>query len=228
MVGALQVFEALAVAAGARGRPCVDACDYGGAEHDLRCVAVLKCCCEATDVCNHAAAHDEHGFVARHAVVFELNQYLFDTRDVLAGFVAVVHQLDALDAEVFELSRQFLAVVFDDLVAYDGHDPAEGFLHVSEDRVVRLEDIVGDFDGGCECGGHNCFDGLRVLGGQGQPVAVPLDAGRHDGVRVYALQVDVVLYLLRLVGQLAVLRLHLVFEAFVRCACVLFDHLDES
>jgi len=139
-----------------------------------------------------------------------------------------VHQLDALDAEVLELSIQFVALVFDDLVAYDGHDPAEGLLHVSEDRVVRLEDIVGDFDGGCECGGHNCFDGLRVLGGQGQPVAVPLDAGRHDGVRVDALQVDVVLYLARLVGQLAVLLLHLVLEAFVRQVGVLFDHLDQS
>jgi len=139
-----------------------------------------------------------------------------------------VHQLDALDAEVLELSIQFVTLVFDDLVAYDGHAPAERLLHVGEDRVGRLEDVVGDFDGGGECGGHNCFDGLRVLGGQGQPVAVPLDAGRHDGVRVDALQVDVVLYLLRLVGQLAVLLLHLVFEAFVRQVGVLFDHLDQS
>lgn len=44
---------------------------------------------------------------------------------------------------------------------------------------------------------------------------MPLDASRHDGVRVDALEVDVVLDLLRLVGQFAVLLLHLVFEAFV-------------
>lgn len=42
-----------------------------------------------------------------------------------------------------------------------------------------------------------------------------LDASRHDGMRVDALEVDVVLYLLRLVGQCTVLLLHLVFEAFV-------------
>lgn len=113
---------------------------------------MLQCGCEAADVCDHAAAHDEHGFVARHAVVFQLNEYLFDVGDVLVGFVAVVHQLDAFDAEVLELSVEFVAVVHDDLVAYDGHAPAEGLLHVGEQLVGRLEYVVGDFDGGRECG----------------------------------------------------------------------------
>jgi hypothetical protein len=70
--------------------------------------------------------------------------------------------------------------------------------------VGRLKDIVGDFDGGSQRGRHDCFNGLRVLGGQGQAVAVALDAGRLDRVRVDRLEVDIVLNLDCLVGQCTV------------------------
>jgi len=112
---------------------------------------VLQCGCEAADVCDHAATHDQHRFVARHAIVFQFNQYLFNIRDVLVGFIAVVHQLDAFDAKVLEVSVQFVALVHDYLVAYNAHAPAKGLLHVGEKMVGSLKYIVGDFDGCREC-----------------------------------------------------------------------------
>lgn len=99
---------------------------------------MLQCSCKATDVRDHTAAHDEYRFVARYPVVFELNQYLFHVGDVFVDFVAVVHQLDALDAEVFELCIEFLTLVLDDLVTYDGHAAPEWLLQVGEEVVRGL------------------------------------------------------------------------------------------
>jgi len=49
-----------------------------------------------------------------------------------------VHQLDALDAEVFELCIEFLTLVLDDLVTYDGHAALEWLVHVGEEVVGGL------------------------------------------------------------------------------------------
>lgn len=49
-----------------------------------------------------------------------------------------MHQLDALDAEVFELSIEFLTLVLDDLVTYDGHAALEWLVHVGEEVVGGL------------------------------------------------------------------------------------------
>lgn len=46
--------------------------------------------------------------------------------------------MDALDAEVFELCIEFLTLVLDDLVAYDGHATPEWLLHVGEEVVGGL------------------------------------------------------------------------------------------
>jgi len=204
VLGALEVLEAVAVAAGARGRPRVNPGDDGGGQHDVRRVAVLECSCKPADVRDHAAAHDEHGFVARHTVVLELDQYLLHVGDVLVNLVPVVHELDALDAEVLEVRVELRTLVLDHLVAHDGHAAAQGLVQVRQQVVGRLKDIVGDFDGGSQRGRHDCFNGLRVLGGQGQAVAVALDAGRLDRVRVDRLEVDIVLNLDCLVGQCTV------------------------
>jgi len=112
---------------------------------------VLQCGCEAADVCDHAATHDQHRFVARHAIVFQFNQSDFFIGDVHVGFIAVVHQLDAFDAKVLEVSVEFVALVHDYLVAYNAHAPAKGLLHVGEKMVRCLEFIVGYYDGCREC-----------------------------------------------------------------------------
>lgn len=161
---------------------------------------MLESGCEASYVCDHATTHHEHGFVAGHSVVFQFNQDLFNIGHVFAGFITVVHKLDAFDAKVLELSVQFITLVNDNLVANDCYATSKRLIEVRKESVRGLEDVVSDFDRSCQSSGHNRLNCLRVLGGKGQSIAMTLDAGWHDGMRVDCLEVDVILYLLGLVA----------------------------
>jgi hypothetical protein len=161
---------------------------------------VLESGSEASYVCDHTTTHDEHWFVACHSVVFEFNEYLLNIGHVFAGFITVVNQLDAFDAKVLELSVQFITLVHDNLVANDCYATSKRLIDVRKESVRGLEDVVSDFDRSCQSSGHNRLDCLRVLGGKSKSIAMTLDAGWHDCMRVDCLEVDIILYLLGLVA----------------------------
>lgn len=151
---------------------------------------------KATNVSDDTASHDEDWLVSSNLVVLELNQDLLDVLDVLVDLVATVDELDQLDAVSLEVLLEILAEVDNDLVVDQGDASAEGLVDVSEDVVLRVEDTIGDLDGSGQGGAHDGLDGLRVSSGEGQTVAVSVDGGGVDGVRVDGLEGLVVLNVL--------------------------------
>jgi len=101
---------------------------------------------------------------------------------------------------VFKVSVEFITLVHNNLVAYDCYATSKRLIQVRKESVRGLEDVVSDFDRSGQSSGHNRLDCLRVLSGKSQSIAMTLDAGRHDGMRVDCLEVDIILYLLCLVA----------------------------
>ena len=143
---------------------------------------------KSSNVSNDSTAHDQDWLMPGHVVLLQLHQDLLHVVDVLVHLVATMDQGHQADAMRVKVCLEFVPVVDNDLVIHHGHTPTQGLVDVGKDGVGGLQDTPGDLDGGGQGGGHHRLDGLAVRGGQGQTVAVSVDTGRVDSVRINGLQ----------------------------------------
>lgn len=122
-------------------------------------------------------------------------------------------QLNERNTISIEVRLQFLAKEALYLVIDDSDTSTKRLVNISQNFVLWIKNVSRDFDRGRESRAHDCLDGLRVRRGQGQTIAVSVDAGWINGVWINLLQCNIIVEILfRLVISLF---FHVVFDSQV-------------
>mmetsp|Transcript_18586 Transcript_18586/g.49936 ORF Transcript_18586/g.49936 Transcript_18586/m.49936 type:complete len:511 (-) Transcript_18586:411-1943(-) len=196
VVGAVQVLVPEAVAASARAGASVDARDDGGAEHDVRSVAVIQRSGEPAHVGDDTSAHDQHWLVSAHALGLERLEDALDGLHPLVSLHAAEHQLRESDVVPGEVLTQAAPMQGVNVRVDNGHAASKRRVHLPESRVLEVEHTTEDLDGRCERGRHHALDERGILGRHHVSVAAAVGAGRVHRVGICRLELILALQVL--------------------------------
>jgi hypothetical protein len=123
-------------------------------------------------------------------------------------------QLNELDLVSSEIVGNFFTVVLFNFIINDSNTSTKWLVYLSQDLVGWVQDSSGDLDGSGNVGAHDSFDSLRVWGSNGASVAMSVDGGWVNRVRIdldkSLIVVKICLGFGKLVGFL-----HIIFESDV-------------
>lgn len=147
---------------------------------------------ESSDIGNDSSSDNKDWLVSSNTVVLHVDQNVLNISNVLIDFVSAVDKHDERDVIGLEVLVKLITEEFLDLVVNDGDTSTEWLVDLSQDLVGWVQDSSGDLDGGGDVGAHDSLDGLGIWGGHGASIAMSIDGGWVDGVRIDLLKSNIV------------------------------------
>ena len=193
VISSIEVLEAVSIAAGSWGRSSIDTSDDGSTKHDIRGVSVIEGSGKSSNISNDSTTDDEYWFVSGNTVVLQVNQNVLNVSNIFIDFISAMDQHDKRDIVGREIFVEGITEELLNFVVNNSDTSTEWLVDLSQDWVGWLQDTSGDLDGSGDAGAHDSFDGLGIWRSHGDSIAVSVDTGWVNGVRIDTLKIFVVL-----------------------------------
>ena len=174
---------------------------------------MIECSGESSNIGNDSSSDNKDWLISGNTVVLHVDQNVLDISNILVDFVTAMDQHDEWDVVGREIFVEGITEELLDLVVNNSNTSTKWLVDLSQDWVGWLQDTSGDLDGGGDVGAHDSFDGLRIWRGHGASIAVSIDTGWVDRVRIDGFKSDIIIKIFLRDGNF--LLGHVVLESYV-------------